>query len=341
MSARAELSAVVVSWNSARFLDACLGSLFSQRDVPVEVIVVDNGSTDGSAALVGRGHPRARLIQMGSNRGFCAANNAGLAASSAPFVLFANSDIILEESFAKEALAPFDRDARTGMTGGKLLRFDRRTIDSAGQFLTRSRRVVERGYGRCDGPETAAEGYVFSICGAAMICRREMIEDVSVGGEFFDESYFAFSEDLDVGWRARIAGWRAYYAPRAVGYHYRGGTETGAARSLPALLRRARPLRFHILKNRWLTLIKNDSAAALARDLPFIAARDAAMLGAALVTSPGLLLDFARSGPLWREARAKRRAFLSRRGRWGDRAPGAAGGWVRWRAPLALDPDGA
>lgn len=350
---RIDLSVVVVSWNSARFLDGCLTSLFAQRGVSVEVIVVDNGSTDGSLALIREKHPLARLIEMGSNLGFCAANNIGLAFAHGAFVLFANSDIILEVNFAEEALSAFDRDPRIGLVGGKLLRFDRRTVDSAGQFLTRSRKIVERGYGAPDGAHTAGEGYVFSICGAAMIWRAEALVDISVRGELFDQSYFAFSEDLDVGWRARLAGWRAWYAPRAVGYHYRGGTETWMARArpllvlggksflrpLPAILRRPRDLRYHIIKNRWLTLLKNDSVSAILRDLPFIAARDLGLVAAAAAVSPSLILDLLRSGAVWRGALSRRRAFLKQEGRWGKRTPGTHRAWVRWRAPLPSDPE--
>src|SRR5262249_33861158 len=183
------LSAIVLSWNSARFLDGCLGSLFAQREIALEVIVVDNGSEDGSVALVRERFPAARLLELGANHGFCAANNRGLAIARGPFVLFANSDIILEDRFCASAVAAFARDARTGLVGGKLLRFDRRTVDSAGQFLTRSRRIVERGYGNLDSSAMDAAGYVFSICGAALVCRREMIDEVSVDGEFFDQSF--------------------------------------------------------------------------------------------------------------------------------------------------------
>lgn len=343
-SAPRTVSTVVITWNSARFLEGCLASLAAQRGVAMEVVVVDNGSTDGSAGMARRLAPRARVLELGENRGFCAANNAGLAASTGAFVLFLNSDAILSEDFLERALPAFARDARIGMVGGKLLRFDRRTIDSAGQFMTRSRRVVERGYSAPDGPDMDGEGYVFSICGAAMLCRRDMIEDVSVQGEFFDESYFAFSEDLDVGWRAGVAGWRAWYAPRAVAYHYRGGTEeAGGARRWwrPALLRRPRALRYHIIKNRWMTLIKNDAARSLLRDLPFIGARDAMLVAAGGLASPGLLWDLARSGPVLRGALAKRRRFLAQRGRWGARRAGARASWVRWKAPLAVAPEGS
>jgi GT2 family glycosyltransferase len=337
-----DVSIVVVSWNSARFLERCLESLFAQSGVTVEVIVVDNGSTDGSEQLVRERFPRARLVALGENTGFCAANNSGLARSAGSFVLFANSDTILEESFLREALRPFAKDERIGSVGGKLLRFDGATVDTTGQFLTRSRRAVERGYNRQDGAWSAQEGYVFAICGAALLCRRKMIEDLAPDGELFDASFFAFSEDLDIGWRARSAGWRAWYAPRAVARHYRGGTEESAgwSRWVPALLRRPRLLRYHILKNRWLTLLKNESPGSFLRDLPFIAPRDLLMTAAAVAASPGLILDFASLGPLVRRARAKRRRFLAEAGRWGARRAGAPLAWVGWTDPVERDPDG-
>ena len=337
---RAGLSAVVVSWNSARFLPDCLASLASQKDVDVGIIVVDNGSTDGSPDIVRRAGPSVTLIEMGENRGFCAANNTGLGAAGRGAVLFANPDVVLDPGFCARAVSAFDRDPRIGLVGGRLLRFDRRTIDSAGQFMTRSRRVLERGYGGPDGPGMGGAGYVFSVCGAAMLCRRETIEDISIGGELFDESFFAFSEDFDIGWRARLAGWRAWYEPEAVGYHYRGGSEdaAGGRRRLPALLRRPRPLRFHILKNRWLTMIKNDAAGSVVRDLPFIVGRDVVLVGAAALVSPGVLLDLVRAGGLVRGALRRRREFLSGHGAWGARRCGAPAAWVRWTEPLPSDP---
>jgi GT2 family glycosyltransferase len=337
---RPGLSAVVVSWNSARFLPDCLDSLASQKDVQVEVIVVDNGSTDGSADIVRRERPSVTLIETKENRGFCAANNTGLGAAGRGAVLFVNPDVVLDPAFCARAVSALDTDPRIGIVGGRLLRFDRTTIDSAGQFMTRSRRVLDRGYGGPDGPGMGSAGYVFSVCGAAMLCRRETIEDISVCGELFDESFFAFSEDFDIGWRARLAGWRAWYEPEAVGYHYRGGSEdgSGAGRRLPALLRRPRPLRFHILKNRWLTMLKNDAASSVLRDLPFIAVRDAALVGATAFVSPGVLLDLIRAGRLVRGALRRRREFLSRRGPWGARRCGAPSAWVRWREPVASDP---
>jgi GT2 family glycosyltransferase len=197
-----------------------------------------------------------------------------------------------------------------GIAAGKLLRLDRRTLDSAGQELGRSRQPVDRGYGRLDRGQLDADGEVFGACGAAALYRRAMLEAIAgPGGEVFDEEFFAFYEDLDLAWRARRAGWRAVYRHRAVGYHARGGTagRKEAPGRWRAMLGRAPEVRFHIAKNRYLTILKNDTLGGYLRNLPFILGRDAGLLGALLATSPGVLLR------LWRERGAFRRALRRRR----------------------------
>src|SRR5262249_20687896 len=130
------VSVIVVSWNSSEFLDGCLSSVLTQTLPDVELIVVDNGSTDGSAGLVKERFPRATLVENGRNLGFCAANNIGLARSRGDFVLFLNADAVLTPSYLEEALREMEVDRSVGMVAGKVLRFDRRTIDTAGQRLT-------------------------------------------------------------------------------------------------------------------------------------------------------------------------------------------------------------
>jgi GT2 family glycosyltransferase len=204
-----------------------------------------------------------------------------------------------------------------GLAAGKLLRFDGRTIDSAGQELGLSRRPVDRGYGELDRGRYDADAEVFGACGAAALYRRAMLDDVALTpGEYFDERFFAFYEDLDLAWRARRRGWRAVYRHRALGFHARGGSasdrrwiERGAA-----LAGRPAEIRFHAVKNRWLTLIRNETLAGSLLHLPFIAARDAALLGWLALSSPGVLRR------LWAErglfaAALERRKLDAARGR--------------------------
>ena len=304
------VSVIVLSWNSREFLEGCLTSVLAQTHREVELIVVDNASTDGSAALVKERFPQAAVVQNRSNLGFCAGNNVGLKHARGASVLFLNADAVLQPDYLEKALTAWSDDPRIGMVAGKVVRFDRRTLDTTGQLLTRGRRIRERGYGEDDRGQYDQPGKVFSVCGAVALYRRATIDDVSLSGEFFDEDFFAFGEDLDVGWRARRLGWRCAYQPLAVAAHFRGGTQAvlpkGHARR-GEMTRRPPHIQAHIVKNRYLAMIKNDTAGSFLANLPFI-------LGWELVLWAWLIIFSPATVPiLWGHRRLLGRALEKRR----------------------------
>jgi GT2 family glycosyltransferase len=308
-SPRAPVAAVVVSWNCAGLLRDCLESLRSLKRPPQEVVVVDNGSTDGSCELVRDEFPEVRLLANGENLGFCRANNVGINATSAPFVLVLNPDTRLEPGFLEALLQAFE-DPRVGIASGKLVRFDGRTLDSCGQQLGRSRQPIDRGYGRPDSGQFDRDDEVFGACGAAALYRRKMLKSIAdPGATYFDETFFAFYEDLDLAWRARRRGWSSVYRHRAVGFHARGATAETAKTGgrVAAMLGRGPEIRFHIVKNRYLTILRNDTIRAYLRNLPFIWSRDAATFVLLLLASPSVLLR------LWKERRLFEHALQRRR----------------------------
>jgi GT2 family glycosyltransferase len=310
----APVAVVVVSWNSAGYLPGCLDSLRRLERPPAELVVVDSGSEDGAAGLVRRDYPEAQLIARTENVGFCRGNNLGIRATSSPFVLVLNPDTELEPRFLEEQLPAFD-DPRVGLSAGKLLRFDRKTLDSAGQRLSRARRPKDRGYGDPDHGQFERDEEVFGVCGAAALYRRIMLDEIADPGPcYFDETFFAFGEDLDLAWRARRAGWKAVYRHRAVGYHARGGSATRAPRLRRriALLGRSPEIRYHAVKNRYLAILRNDSVAGYLRNLPFIWCRDLALLLLLLATSPGVVTRLWRRRALFREALHRRRLDAAR-----------------------------
>ncbi|MGH9866844.1 MAG: glycosyltransferase family 2 protein [Candidatus Polarisedimenticolia bacterium] len=309
------VSVIVVSWNSLDFLPRCLASVEAQSHPAVELIVVDNASKDGSAAYVREGHPRAVLVENPRNLGFCAGNNVGLKRARGAYILFLNADATLTPRYIEEALQPFAADSRTGMVAGKVLRFDQHTLDTTGQFLTRSRRVKERGYGEPDRGQYDRPGEVFSVCGAVALVSRALVDSVSIDGEFFDEDFFAFNEDLDAGWRARRLGWRCAYHPAAVAYHYRGGTQVDrrdGPRRHGEMARRPPHIQAHIVKNRYLAIIKNDTAGSVLLNLPFILAWEVALWGWLVVFSPGTLPILWGHRRLLGRALGKRRLLAAR-----------------------------
>ncbi|NIL99637.1 MAG: glycosyltransferase [Acidobacteria bacterium] len=303
------VAVVIVSWNSRGYLAGCLSSLRGLTRPVRQVVVVDNASTDGTPAWLAREFPEVDLLALPTNEGFCRANNLGIRRTRAPFVLVLNPDTELETGFLRSLLPAFD-DPDVGLACGKLLRFDRKTLDSAGQELARSRQPLDRGYGRPDEGQYDRDEPVFGACGAAALYRRAMLESIADGdGEYFDETFFAFVEDLDLAWRANKIGWRAAYRHAAVGYHARGGTAAGPLwrRRLAAMLGHRAEVRFHVAKNRYLTIMRNDSVAGYVANIPFIWARDLGTLALLLVTSPGVLVRLWRSRPLFARARAKGR----------------------------------
>ena len=158
---------------------------------------------------------------------------------------------------------------------------------------------------------------MFGVCGAAALYRREMLDAIEdPGPAYFDEAFFAFGEDLDLAWRARRLGWRSVYRHRAVGLHARGGSASGSTwlRRRAALLGRGPEIRFHVLKNRYLTILRNDTVAGYLANLPFVLARDLSVLGLVLMTSPGVLARLWRRRAVFRGALERRRLDAARAG---------------------------
>jgi GT2 family glycosyltransferase len=308
------VAVVIVSWNCAGFLEDCLNSLRGLSRPPREIVVVDNGSRDGSPDVVRQGFPEARLIEAGQNLGFCRANNLGIGETRAPLVLVLNPDTRLRPDFLEELLPAFD-DRQVGIAAGKLLRFDEQTLDSCGQSLARSRQPLDRGYGEADRGQFESDAEVFGACGAAVLYRRAMLESIAdPGGACFDETFFAFYEDLDLAWRARRAGWKAVYRHRAVGFHARGGTSRprGLLTRVAAMLGRSPEIRYHIVKNRYLTILRNDTVGAYLGSLPWIWGRDVATIVLLLLSSPTVLRRLWRHRELFAAALEKRRLDTSR-----------------------------
>ena len=211
---------MVVTWNRKELLRACLASLARQEGVDLEIIVVDNGSSDGSADMAEREFG-AQVIRNLENRGFCAANNQGIALARGEFIALLNNDAEAEPGWLAELHRACASRPLVGMAASKVLVWeDPSRIDKAGHLMFPDGQNRGRGSGAPDGGQFDREEEVLWPDGCAAMYRRPMLDQI--GG--FDEDFFAYGDDAELGLRARIAGWLCVYAPRAVVRHHRGAT---------------------------------------------------------------------------------------------------------------------
>jgi len=256
-----EADAVVVNHNGQGFVLEAVQSLLEQDAPGIEVWVVDNGSSDGSDASLERRFGSAiRLIRAGRNLGFGAGNNLAIRQARGRHVLLLNNDAVAAPSFAREMIAAAEADSRVGMVAARVLDYARRdVIDTAGHLLypdglNRGRGRLEPDRGQYDACRTA-----LFPSGAAALYRRAMLDEIGL----FDESFFLYGDDAELGLRGRLAGWTCAFAPRAVAYHHYSRT-AGAHSSLKA---------FYVERNRVLVLLKLFPASFVLASPAYTAAR--------------------------------------------------------------------
>ena len=215
-----KVSVIIPNYNGIAFLDSVLGSLEEQSEEDFEVILVDNGSTDGSCSFVSASYPWVHLVELPDNFGFCRAVNEGIRAAKAPYVLLLNNDTEVEYTFVEEMLAAIRRHKHAFSCAAKMVQYhDRDKLDDAGNYYCALGWSFARGKGK-DVHTYEKEEQVFAVCGGAAIYRKKILDQIGL----FDEEHFAYLEDTDIGYRARIYGYENWYAPKAVVYHVGSGT---------------------------------------------------------------------------------------------------------------------
>ena len=220
-------SVIIPNWNGAAHLPVCLAALRAQTCAGLEVIIVDNGSTDASLDLLARDYPWVQVILLGENQGFTGACNAGLRAGRGEVLILLNNDTQVAADWLEEILAAFSRHPQAGSVACRMLLFDRRTVfHAAGDTFSVAGLPGNRGVWQDDRGQYT-EGPVFSANGGSAAYRRAMLDDVGL----LDESFYFSLEDVDLGWRAQLRGWTCIYAPRAVVYHKLSATGGGVTHS--------------------------------------------------------------------------------------------------------------
>ena len=319
----------IINYGDYRHLPGCLDSVKRQSLSADRIILLDNHSRADEIGPIGSAYPEVQILAMQDNLGYSGgANRIVREADGFDHVMLLNPDVVMGPRYLEELVRAMESAPGAGTVGGKLLLGDSqlagrsddgisRLLDSTGHLMFRSRRIIDRGHGELDVGQHDKPEEVFSICGAAVLYRRSMLDDIQIDGEYFDEDFFAYKEDVDTCWRAQLLGWSSLYNPGAIAYHLRGWKRRDDRRRVPWLRK------YHSFKNHSLMMIKNELPALLRRDcLAILWLGIRAMVYVALI-EPALLkavLDLKKYLPSARYKRGiimKRcRASTEQMGRW-------------------------
>lgn len=324
-----KISVVIVSYNSEKFLPGNLRAMTRQTEPFRHILVVDNDSSDNSLGAIEEFKDAVDILPQSHNCGYSAAANLGIdeiqklesarfkEEDRVPFdrhlILVANSDIILDEGFNAAVLEKFRQDTDLDILSPLILRFDGKTVDSAGQLSSLTLHPVEVGFDRPVEQVDTTGKPVFSVCGAATVFTGRALEKLKLNHEYYDEDFFMFWEDFDIGWRARLMGLKTFFHPGAVVRHYRSGTlEKSVFSRFSLALARPSLIKYHLVKNRYLTLIKNFRLRANLKNIPFIFLKDIIWVTLLTFSSPKIIIPLMKSGKYVKQAMMKRKLIKSR-----------------------------
>jgi len=252
------VSVVIPNWNGKKFLTGCLDSLAKQSYKPIEIIVVDNGSTDGSVEFIQQNFKDVILVRFETNTGFSKAVNQGVISATGEFVVLMNNDTTADVNWISELVKAIKQHPEAGSAGCKMLAYDdHRILDGAGDGYRRGGLPGRIGHREFDNGQFDNPRYILGACGGAALYRRSLFDDIGL----FDEDYFAYLEDVDMGLRAQSAGYKCIYVPSAIIYHLGCGT-TGSGYS-PLVVKLS-------ARNNWNTIVKNIPDRLIWKFLPQI-----------------------------------------------------------------------
>jgi GT2 family glycosyltransferase len=236
---------IVINWNGRRYLDRCFEATLGQViDGGMEVMLVDNGSTDGSAEHVEERWPDVRVVRTGRNLGFAAGNNVGMMRATGRYVVLLNPDTTVQPGWLQALVQAAEADPKVGAVTSKLVFMaDPGELQNAGCLLLSDGSGADRGFHERDTGQYEVREEVFGACGAAALYRRAMLDDVG----HLDETFFNYYEDTDLNWRLRLRGWKVLYEPAAVVHHVHAGS---SGEWSPFFT-------FHVDRNRLFMILKN------------------------------------------------------------------------------------
>ena len=211
---------IIPNYNGMKFIENCMKAMEKETSTQYQIIIVDNGSVDGSRQWIEENCPQVTLIAMGENTGFCGAVNAGIKAATTPYVILLNNDTEVEYGFVKALEDALESKKKSFSVSAKMVDMKHpEVLDGAGDLYCALGWAYALGKGKSVKGNYEKTSEIFSACGGAVIYKKEVLEEIGI----FDENHFAYLEDCDLGYRAQIFGYRNYYTPNAVVKHAGSG----------------------------------------------------------------------------------------------------------------------
>ncbi len=243
---------IIVNWNGKKFLKNCLGSVFKQTYKNFKVYFIDNGSTDNSSDYVRKNYPEVEIVQLDKNYGFAEGNNMGIRQAlkdlDVEYVVTINNDTELKTDFLKNIIKCANQNKKVGSVAPKIkFYYDKKIIDSVGILIHQDGSGINRGFKEFDKGQYNKNQEIFGVCAGACLYKRNMLEDIKEKDDYFDPDFFAYYEDLDLAWRARLRGWKSISCPRAVIYHIHSATSKSYSQFKA----------YHVNRNKFFVIIKN------------------------------------------------------------------------------------
>jgi GT2 family glycosyltransferase len=274
-----KVSINILTWNSEKEIAKCIETCLEQKNINYEINVIDNRSSDETINIIEKYAKNVNIIISSKNYGYAKGHNLGIKRSTGEYILILNPDVYLNDSYVENLVTFLDKNPDYGGAIGKIYQMHsdkdeggsiaHPIIDTAGLTILRSRQFIAKGYGQPDNIAFDRACEVFGVDGMAPLYRRKMLEDIKVSGEYFDESFFAYCEDQDLSWRARLLSWKFYFVPQAKAYHKR----TWKPNTLKARKLLMPEIRKMALRNHYLMIIKNDYGWSILRNILFIGFR--------------------------------------------------------------------
>jgi len=282
------ISINLLSYNAQEYIDGCLNSVFNQTYPHLEILIIDNASTDKTKEYLKK-LPKTsnlKIVFNPENVGFAAGHNQAIKQSKGEFILCLNQDIILDKDFVRRAVELFKKNDRLAAVQGKLLRWNTSNptqrnftdydvsyiIDTVGLKMLKNRRIINRGQGTVDQDDFKKIEEIFGADGAAPVYRRKSLEDVKISlagkDEYFDEDFFCYKEDVDLAWRLQLYKWKTMYHPKALAWHARtagDSAEIGYFNIIKERLKINKFAKYFAFKNQRLMQLKNEQPLLIIR----------------------------------------------------------------------------